>query len=689
MNDKEKRLCKKCGKRLPSSNNYCMYCGCNNNIVEEELQKENTSTKKESKKLEEVSLKNKIIYAFIMIDIIFISMILINKGNGLFYEKFKYDLDKYDKVINLDNKTFLVLKNKKIEVLGNPSLSSKIKKDINNEAVLDIVEKTPGRGEILIQTEKNIYSTSSSFSYTRKENIKNSSGNIYKDISNQIYNKININDEYYTIIDNNYYIKDDSLYKNENINDNYYSFNQYQSKLIIPKETLNIKNAKIIWSSSSDKSIIIKGDNSIKIISSDKVLKTINSITYNNKKYSISDFKYILFSAEEFMFIKENGYTIKYKSEYSNIIRRIELDEKASSNYLSLYKNILKDTNIIINNEDSNNIIKKYLNIKSTILLLIIIILIGSLYYFREKGTITLIIITTIVVYLLYLLYLLYLTSKISSPKYLETIKDSFKMIPFEFIISIIIVQIKEISEYLLKKLNIETLYHFPLSFISCACYLLVIVLFTNDENILIITPGLIWALLTLNNEEYEDISIKNINIIKLLASLLISIITTIVLCSIFTIWNYYLFILTISFCISYYINLNNNLSITDITKRFIISNILLLISAIVGIIDLVLSLFGKNSSQEFINKYVKEILKYTFITDLIKLILIVLICFLLGIILSLLKEILKKYLDKIDNRIEKILITMIFIIIIISLIVILIPYLDNVYKMIINYLLK
>ena len=85
MNDKEKRLCKKCGKRLPSSNNYCMYCGCNNNIVEEELQKENTSTKKESKKLEEVSLKNKIIYAFIMIDIIFISMILINKGNGLFY----------------------------------------------------------------------------------------------------------------------------------------------------------------------------------------------------------------------------------------------------------------------------------------------------------------------------------------------------------------------------------------------------------------------------------------------------------------------------------------------------------------------------------------------------------------------------------------------------------------------------
>jgi len=37
-NTEEVRLCKKCGKRLPSSNNFCMYCGCNNNLTDEELE---------------------------------------------------------------------------------------------------------------------------------------------------------------------------------------------------------------------------------------------------------------------------------------------------------------------------------------------------------------------------------------------------------------------------------------------------------------------------------------------------------------------------------------------------------------------------------------------------------------------------------------------------------------------------
>ena len=40
MNNTEEavRLCKKCGKRLPSSNNFCMYCGYNNNLNDEELE---------------------------------------------------------------------------------------------------------------------------------------------------------------------------------------------------------------------------------------------------------------------------------------------------------------------------------------------------------------------------------------------------------------------------------------------------------------------------------------------------------------------------------------------------------------------------------------------------------------------------------------------------------------------------
>ena len=62
-NTEEKRLCKKCGKRLPSSNNFCMYCGCNNNISDEELSAFQSTTDKNLHSQSKQELLNKSIAA--------------------------------------------------------------------------------------------------------------------------------------------------------------------------------------------------------------------------------------------------------------------------------------------------------------------------------------------------------------------------------------------------------------------------------------------------------------------------------------------------------------------------------------------------------------------------------------------------------------------------------------------------
>ena len=84
----EKRLCKKCGQRLPSKSGFCMYCGTDNSItsVQHELEKQNNEQLKKYKVIE--SQKHKplwyLIFLLLLIDIIVISTIMIFNTNNMY-----------------------------------------------------------------------------------------------------------------------------------------------------------------------------------------------------------------------------------------------------------------------------------------------------------------------------------------------------------------------------------------------------------------------------------------------------------------------------------------------------------------------------------------------------------------------------------------------------------------------------
>ena len=63
------------------------------------------------------------------------------------------------------------------------------------------------------------------------------------------------------------------------------------------------------------------------------------------------------------------------------------------------------------------------------------------------------------------------------------------------------VVQIREIAKYILYKLNIETIYHFPIMILSCTSFYLATGYLANESNILLVLPGIMWVFLAANDE--------------------------------------------------------------------------------------------------------------------------------------------------------------------------------------------
>lgn len=676
----EKRLCRKCGKRLPSSNNFCMFCGCNNDLPEEQ-QLENSAENLAEKNHEKIysqresnSLTHKMVYIFIMLDIIFISFILYNSRDKMFYKKFTYNLDHYDKVINLDNNSFLALKNKKIKVLGDSNFEKDEIEKINKNEVLDIGESYPGSGEIFIEINNKVYFSRSYFSSLDEKEIKNMSGNLYKDINNEIYNKTNENDDYYNIISDNYFIKDGSLYKNEpsdSFGNYFYYTNKYKSTLVLDKDGLDIENPVIIGSIGGQKNILVKGDNVIKVFADGRLVRSIDKVVYNNKEYEISDFKYVLYN-NSLLFVCKNGYQIKYKSSllttsrYGDVGTTNKVDSKA----------------LVVDDNNNNFKINYDINYKGIIVLIIaVVLLLSLLYYFRDSQFLFSSFVVTGYFFLLYLILLLYSTSKTSDPDYWYNIKASFYAIPIEFLLALMVVQIREIAKYILYKLNIETIYHFPIMVLSCASFYLATGYLANESSILLVLPGIMWVFFASNDEIDLEYDFSKNDLIKVILIICANFILAAVCSSVFHIAPYFLCILIVSFSISCCMILNDDISIIEYFRRLVVANVCLFLSSIVTIILGIISVFrlGSLAGDSSIFDLFKDTLVHLIGTQFLEIVFILAVLFIISIVLYFVQPLLKNFI-KSNNRLLKILIMMLVMIVITSIVVVLIPYMTDLY---------
>ena len=693
----EKRLCKKCGKRLPSSNNYCMFCGCNNDLTDEQIneleqEKSDNNSKNNYVEREESTLTYKLIFVFILLDVLFLSVLFTFHRNSILFKKFSYHFNQYDKVISLDSDSFLVLKNKKVKVLGENSINDDIINTLNKDGVLDIEETYPDSGEIIAESKDKIYSFNSSYGYLRDYKLEHPSGNLFKDYSNEVSRTINTNEDYYTVIGENYFIKDDSLYQNEIIEDqaSYYTLtDSYTSQLVLTKDQLDLEKPIIIGSSKSQRSIAIKGDNAIKLFTDGELIQTIHKIKYLDKEYSIGDFKHIFLNNGHLFLVCKNGFTIKSYSDVFTASYYAESKGATSDSFKSIYGNQLKQdtleiTGVKISLKTALSGLKLIFDINSKVVIIMIaiaIILLGLLYYFRESGFLKTSFAVTGYIFVICFIYIMYSTSKSSNPDYWDAIKSSFVIVPVEFIISMVIVQIKEISQYLLNRFNIETIYHFPLMIISCTSLLLMISSFSGNSVLYLALPGLIWVFLASNDEDYIDYDFQSKNYILLGIILLLNILLSFVICSSFHVSEYFFCILVVSYSFSCYMVLNDHLSIVDIFRSFVVSNITMFLGFVVSIVATFIAimkfkdLMGNVSSSDIMGEILKQIVG----DQVLKMALIIVVCFVISIVLYFVQTIMKKII-KSDQRLFRIMIMMIAMVLITFIIILLLPYMDDLY---------
>ena len=754
-NTEEVRLCKKCGKRLPSSNNFCMYCGCNNNLTDEELEdlkninsgnihtqnkqellnksinakdreliiggksssikeeknnnnddedeKTNTSDNHEHK---QNTLMNKLLYVFMILDVIVVSCIFIFKSDGLLFEKFKYDLDGYDKLIYLRDNNFLGLKNNNINVIGEDEELNKIDfKKINSEKVLgmDIEEDYPNN-IIYIETNKKMY-TLKSFGSTYSLNdttIKNKSDNFYKDLNTQVLDKTNTNGDYYNILDENYFIKDNSLYKNvrdkkNNSDDDWYyrsySYDYsktYHSELVI--KDLDMNNPEIIDNTS--KSVIIKDKNRINVYVKDKLIQSISAIKSRGFTYNISDFKYVLYDGNNFTFIRDNGAPINYYYDHS-IINIAEIYGTDSKTFKSEYGNKL---NKVIDVDKTNNestlssamttnfsimYLFKNMNFKVACILLLGLIAIGAFFFevyrFRESSFIIATLCTTAyleIAYAIFQIATVALVGRSEGFDFLQFMKSLLTSIPGLFIVSWVTTQIRSIVNYLTFKLNIETIYHFILLFIGVFSFLLAVSLFTNNVIFIIVLPGLVYVYLTLNDESYVEDNFNTTMFIKIISTLLLSLVIGFILCNVLNLCEYYLFILVVAFTLSCFIVMYEKTNIFDYLKKSLLSFSSLFLLIVFIMIAGIIQIFGFIGKSGF--NGLGELFKIYFGATSIFALYIAILSAFIGILLFVINKLSKNIIDKLDNRILKIFIYMVIMVIILVIFILVLPYINQ-----------
>ena len=756
-NSEETRLCKKCGKRLPSSNNFCMYCGCNNNLNDDELEAlkdissnnihtqskqellnkgiaakdrelviggKSSSIKKDSKKTsvknvrskdEKIPLTSKLIYVFMILDVIALSIILMFNMNGLLFEAFKYDLNDYDTVVNIKNTSFLGLKNNKITVMSeDEDLNGIDFEKINNEKVLGIAEDDDYNGKtIYIETKKNFYTiTGVTFDLDEEENEK-PSDDFYKDLNTNLLDKESKDDEYYTILGNTNYIKDGSLYKtvsdktsiydyygrySNSKKSNYYDYKStYHSEIVL--NSINMDDPEILFNSPTGNSVIIKGKDEINVYTEGVLIQSINKVTANGRTYNISDFKYILFEDSKFLFVRNNGATIEYYYDNS-IINVAEMYGPDSRKFRSKYPNQL-NLNVNVDNSiksdefsasitDSNykQLAKSFLDFsnfnKNDILILIAILVAIALFFYElYRFRVASFIVATLTTTALFFVYYTILQivgsvvfSSIDNFKLMDFLKTLMLSIPGLFVISWYITQLRSIVNYITFKFNIETVYHFILMFIGVSCFLTAVGLFTNNLVFIIVLPGLVYGFMALNDEDYIEYNIDSKTLIELFATLFISLAVGFGLCLALKLCQYYLFIIVVAFAIACFIVMFDSDSLFDHIRRCFLSFGMLFMIIAYIIISGIVTIARYISAVGF--EGLGKTLKLYFGLTTVLTIYVIYIALVIAITVFLLKVFTAPLTYKIKNRILKIFIYTIVMVLVVVGFILLLPQLNT-----------
>ncbi len=325
----------------------------------------------------------------------------------------------------------------------------------------------------------------------------------------------------------------------------------------------------------------------------------------------------------------------------------------------------------------------KNMSFKVVCILLLGLIAIGAFFFevyrFRESSFIISTLCTTAYLEIAYAIIQIAIVTILGLTEgfdFLEFMKSLLKSIPGLFIVSWIITQIRSIVNYISFKLNIETIYHFILLFIGVFSFLLSVSLLTNNVIFIIVLPGLVYVYMTLNDESYVEDNYNTTMFIKIISTLLLSLVIGFILCNVLNLCEYYLFILVVAFALSCFIVMYEKTDILSYLKKSLLSFsslFLAIVFVMIGGIIQIFSFIGKGGFNG-----IGELFKLYFGATSIFALYIAILSAFIGLLLFVISKISKNIIDKLDNRTFKIFIYMIIMVIILVIFILVLPYINQ-----------
>ena len=300
----EKRICKKCLKKLPNKTDFCMYCGTDNaaTSVQVEYEKQNNERLKKYKVID--AQKHKplwyVLFLLLIIDVIVINVMMIFNQDKMFVEVNSARFQNYEKSYYLDDAAYLAYKNNRVKIIGkNRQNYLDVTSEIQKHSIRDVQEVNNSylSKTIYMLTDDNVLLELRDSKITKKK-LEVEYNDVYEYL-NYEENNCTIEKEYAVLAENIFYFDPDTreVYSVTDKKYNYVNNHgcySYQKRTVLTAEEINLKNPEVVYSSKNGEIIVLKDKKEVIKIESGIIKERVKEYKVNDKTIKVGDTKKII-----------------------------------------------------------------------------------------------------------------------------------------------------------------------------------------------------------------------------------------------------------------------------------------------------------------------------------------------------------------------------------------------------------
>lgn len=656
VTEEEKRVCKKCEKRLPNKSYFCMYCGTDNapTSVQVEYEKANNESLKKYTVIEgkKQSPLWYIIFMLLVIDVIAVNFTLIKHHNDIYKKvnsaKFQY----YEKSYYLGEDAYLAVKDNKVRIIGSNRMKySNITNELRKHEITDVQQVNDFyHEEIYARTSKGKIYIIDDTEITEVE-----SDTEYMDVYHYINSKTNncYNDTEYIELDDEAYYFDPTVNEIKYIEDSKYVLNneRYCMSFIkttaITSDELNLENPELVYQSYDGRKIILKDDKELVTIRSGTIEERLKEIKIKESTVKVEDIKAIFYINNKYLIIdkKDNIYNEKYS-----------IEEELSS--IGISGSIpVPDLEYMI----------KYQKEELFELIAILVVLIVDvifLYRMSDNHTFSKIMSLSGMLMIEFVIYMLIKAQGIdfisSGKVFMLLLEALFQLYLVLIIASTAIVQMSELTIKLLDFIKFRNIFsYFPTFLAIISVFLSVLISDANGAFFAVFLLGTYWSYLTETEELDIDLFITPSSYVPIAVLTGANIILFFVLLDIFKISNYFVMLFFLAILFAIYLASRPNLAKKELTGKSIKSLLVIIMTLVVNFISTLFTMNLFTVLQKDDGTIMKAVLALGF-KDVLYLVVTFAVLVLISSVLRIIHKVIKKVCKNTNSVVQGLIFSMI-----------------------------